>query len=282
MKTYVKYLAMVSFALSIFACGGNKNSSDKDKQTKDSTAAADSAKKPYSETKNGIKVSEAPNSPEYPDAKLELLKPKTDTVLKTGMTKFLFHVENYKLGMQTDDAGMKNCANSKKGQHIHYILDNTPYIASYDSVMEQLVPNGKHLLLAFLSRSYHESIKNVNAYVLKQLTAGPKTDTIKDYDLNAPYLFYSRPKGDYTGPEETQKILLDFYLVNTTISPSGNKVKATINGSEFILTKWVPYIIEGLPIGDNHIKLELIDKDGKSVTGIFNDSGDRKFVLKVK
>ena len=50
-------------------------------------------------------------------------------------------------------------------------------------------------------------------------------------DLNSEFLFYSRPKGTYKG-KDTEKLLLDFYLINTTISPEGNKVKATINDTE--------------------------------------------------
>ncbi len=281
MKNTFKTLLLITLVINLFSCGGNKNSKEA-KAKADSLANAAAAPKPYAEEVNGIKVSEAPNSPEFPDAKLKLIAPPKDSVLKTGNYKFHFSVENYTLGMQTENMKMKECANSKKGQHIHFILDNTPYYASYDSIFERPVPSGKHLLLSFLSRSYHESIKNSDAYILTQLVAGKKTDTIKDFDLKAPYLFYSRPKGEYKGAEETKKLLLDFYLVNTTLSPTGNKVKATINGNEFTLTKWVPYIIEGLPLGENKINLQLIDKDGKIVPGIFNDSGERKFTLKDK
>ena len=281
MKNLIKTMLLVVVSISLFSCGGNKKSND-DKAAKDSSANVAAAPKTYAEEVNGIKVSEAPNSPEFPDAKLKLIAPQRDEILKLGDYKFQFGVENYKLGMQTENMNMKECANSAKGQHIHFIMDNTPYYASYDSVFSRPVANGKHLLLSFLSRSYHESIKNSDAYILTQLVVGKNTDTIKDYDLKAPYLFYSRPKGDYKGAAETKKLLLDFYLVNTTLSPTGNKVKAIINGNTFILSKWVPYLIEGLPMGENKITLELVDKDGKLVAGIFNDSGERKFTLKEK
>ena len=54
----------------------------------------------------------------------------------------------------------------------------------------------------------------------------------QSYDLTNEFLFYSRPKGTYKG-NDTKKLLLDFYLVNTDISPTGNKVKATINDVVF-------------------------------------------------
>jgi hypothetical protein len=121
------------------------------------------------------------------------------------------------------------------------------------------------VILAFLSRSYHESVKNPNAFVLTEV--GDKQET----DLSKEFLFYSRPKGKYVG-EDTKKLLLDFYLVNTNISKDGNKVKATINETEFIIDEWAPYYIEGLPKGEINIKLELINSDGNMVETLFNPS----------
>jgi hypothetical protein len=91
-------------------------------------------------------------------------------------------------------------------------------------------------------------------------------------------MFYSRPKGEYTG-EETKRVMLDFYLVNTDLSPEGNKVRATVNGTEFMLDRWLPYAIEGLPMGEITIKLELLDSEGKVLPGPYN-SVERTITLK--
>ena len=91
----------------------------------------------------------------------------------------------------------------------------------------------------------------------------------EEADLSAPHMFYSRPKGTYKG-EGAKKVILDFYLVNTSISPEGNKVKATINGEEFMITEWAPYAIEGMPLGELSVKLELIDAEGKLIESPFN------------
>ena len=65
---------------------------------------------------------------------------------------------------------------------------------------------------------------------------------------------------------------MDFYLVNTIISSSGNKVKATIQDVEFVIDEWAPYYIEGLPKGEISIKLELIDEMGELIESPFNPS----------
>ncbi|MFT6814528.1 MAG: hypothetical protein ACJAZ3_000419 [Sphingobacteriales bacterium] len=206
-------------------------------------------------------------SPEFPTAKLGLVNPKG--LVKDTTVKFEYTVADYTLTTQTDDAEMKHCANSSKGQHIHVILNNEPYLAKYDTKFDHVLKPGPYILLSFLSRSYHESIKTKDAYVLDQFYVGEKPKDYKPADLSTAHMFYSRPKGEYTG-DDTKKVLLDFFLANTDLSPDGNKVRATIMGQEFILDKWQPYFMEGLPMGEVTIKLELIDAEGNLIEGPFN------------
>lgn len=208
-----------------------------------------------------IKLTKVEGSPLYENAKLSL-----DTLSQTeGDYMFSFKVDNYELGVQTQKEFDYNLANSAKGQHIHFIINNGPYFAKYSEEFVQNLEDGNNVLLAFLSRSYHESVKNPNAFVLTQIGEGNKMD------LSSELLFYSRPKGVYKG-EATDKVLLDFYLVNTEISPEGNKVRATIQGTEFLIDEWVPYYIEGLPKGEVSIKLELINSNGDLIDSPFNPS----------
>ena len=101
--------------------------------------------------------------------------------------------------------------------------------------------------------------------------------------LNKEFLFYSRPKGTYEGLD-TEKLLLDFYLVNTELSPDGNKVRLTITQNGLIvhyttLDRWVPYYIEGLEKGEVKIigKLNL----DSSVKDQFEIS-DKETILKIE
>jgi hypothetical protein len=206
--------------------------------------------------------------PQYPDAKLTLNEPREGAKVKAGNVRFSFNVENYELGQQTENAKNLMIANSDKGQHIHYIEDNDPYSAHYEPVFEKELSEGHHVILAFLSRSYHASVKNEDAFVVRTLTVGNPSGK-SDYDPSQPHMFYSRPKGTYSG-KDAQRVLLDFYLVNTDLSVGGNRIRATINGQEFMLDKWQPYIIEGLPMGEATIKLELLDSENNLVESPFN------------
>ena len=177
---------------------------------------------------------------------------------------FSFDVSDYILGIQTLKDFDYQLANSAKGQHIHFIVNNGPYSAHYEDTFTKQFEDSSNVILAFLSRSYHESVKNSNAYILTQVGEN-------EIDLNKEFLFYSRPKGTYKGVD-TEKLLLDFYLVNTNLSSTGNKVKATIQDTEFIIEEWAPYYIEGLPKGEIKIKLELIDASGNLIDSPFNPS----------
>ena len=207
-----------------------------------------------------ITITKVSGSPEYTNAKLSL----EDPIISEDGYEFKFNVEQYQLGLQTLKDFEYTLANSAKGQHIHFIVNNDPYSAHYNEKFSKNLEGNSNIILAFLSRSYHESVKNTNAFVLTQVGE-------QKIDLNNEFLFYSRPKGTYKG-SDTEKLLLDFYLVNTEISANGNKVRATIQDKEFIIDEWSPYYIEGLSKGEVNIKLELIDASGNLIETPFNPS----------
>ena len=209
---------------------------------------------------NKISITKVEGSPEYSNSVLKMSEP---IVVDEGY-KFSFDVNQYELGMQTLKDFDYQLANSAKGQHIHFIVNNGPYSAHYENIFSKKLKDSSNVILAFLSRSYHESVKNKNAFVLTQVGE-------KNIDLNNEFLFYSRPKGTYKGVD-TEKLLLDFYLINSEISANGNKVRATIQDKEFIIEEWAPYYIEGLPKGEIKIKLELIDASGNLIDSPFNPS----------
>jgi hypothetical protein len=219
-----------------------------------------------------ITITKFEGSPEFTASKLSLI---TDQKAEQTNNHFSFNVENYKLGEQTPGAIENGLANSAKGQHIHMIVNNGPYSAHYTSDFSKDLNQDSNLILFFLSRSFHESVKNPNAFSLIQINSDEENS--ESYDLNSEFLFYSRPKGIYKG-NDTKKLLLDFYLVNTEISSNGNKVRVTINEKEFIIEEWTPYYIEGLPLGEVTVKLELINSNGELIDTPFNPV-ERKVTL---
>ncbi|RAK64621.1 hypothetical protein [Hymenobacter edaphi] len=250
-------------ALGLAACDASKQQSSAavaTSETVTNTAAT--------QEKNGIKLTPFTDSPKFAAAGLRLNTPANGSTVPSGAVAFDYDLTNFQLTKMTEGMHAEHMANSAKGQHIHNIVDNQPYTAHYTTEFTKDIPDGQHVVLSFLSRSYHESLKHRGAYDLRVVTVG-KAAAPMTFDVKAPHLFYSRPKDVYTG-NDAKSVMLDFYLVNTTLAPEANKVRATINGTEFLLDQWAPYMMEGLPMGENTIKLELIDMDGKPVPGPFN------------
>ena len=251
---------MAVFAIAISCKENKENNNGEDTEVKTDSVAVEEVK---------IAVAKLENSPAYADAALVLENPAGAEIASAGEIDFGFNVANYELGAQTEGPNAQMLANSGKGQHIHFILNNQPYSAHYEPAFTKEIPDGVHHLVAFLSRSYHESVKNDNSVVVRKLMVGDNpTDSI-GLDMGAPTLIYSRPKGTYAG-KDAESVLLDFFVLNTTLAEDGNKVKATINGEEFMITEWAPHVMTGLPMGEVTIKLELIDAEGKPIPGPFN------------
>ncbi len=206
-----------------------------------------------------VKLVAFPSSVEFQDAML------TNMSYKDGRFDFKVTSDLYQLGQQTPDAANKMCANSGKGQHIHLIVDNKPYAAKYTASFDHEVSDGDHTVLAFISRSYHESIKSKGASILKNVKV-KDGNIIDESNYESPGIFYSRPKGTYVG-KDTKSVMLDYYVANVATDDTGMllgnySIDVDINGEKFSVKQWKPHFIEGMPMGENTVTLTLL-KDGK-------------------
>lgn len=269
---------LLAGTLAFFAASCNNETSTTTTQTTDSTTAV-SAKPAMA-----ISLADVPASPDFPGAQLTMTSAMASKAGDdSAKVSFAFGVKNYTLTNQTGDADGKMCSNSDKGQHIHFILDNTPYAALYEPKHEvTLKKNTEHTLICFLSRSYHESIKTAGAAVVYHFKIDEAGKLVKMDVPTTPMLFYSRPKGDYIG-KDTTNVLLDFYLANATLG-ADMMVKADIKNettgasASFNLNEWKPKFIENLGSGKCMVTLTLVDKDGKAIAGP-NTTMSRNFNL---
>jgi len=223
-----------------------------------------------------VALAAVPASPDFAGATLGI---QSVTAIKIGTDSakvtFNFDVKNYELKSQTADKDTKLCSNSDKGQHIHFILDNAPYKALYEPTNDvTLAKNTEHYLMAFLSRSYHESVKSQGAAVIYHFKIDENGELKKLEDPAGPMLFYSRPKGDYIG-KDTANVLLDYYVWNGTLAPDGYKVKTVIlrpMSDPFVVTsdKWESHFIQNLGTGKVKVMIQLVDKDGHLVDSMHN------------
>jgi hypothetical protein len=180
---------------------------------------------------------------------------------------------------------VKNWKTAQGDSHVHLILDGRPYKPVYDPKapvkLSELtggepLAEGQHILVAFPSRANHESVKTKGALAIDEFWVGKTGPRVQD--PTKPLLIYSRPKGENKGDMAT-RVLIDFQLANTTLSPEKNKVHIAVTGPGIEgekgadVTKFgTPYYLENLQDGSYSVKLELQGPDGKPLPGPWNSS----------
>lgn len=254
--------AGLALAFMSVSCGNQQQEATEGAQAEVVNASSDNAA--------AVQLQALTDAQEFPDAKLALGNVIATPVGDSVKLSFTFNVKNYELKQQTGDTNSSLCNNSVQGQHIHFILDNRPYVALYEPKHEVTVAkNTEHYVMAFLSRSYHLSLKNERAALLYRFSIDEAGKLEKQEDPKTPMVFYSRPKGDYLG-KDTENLLLDFYVWNATLG-ADYSVKADVStggrDTTFIISEWKPYFLKNLAMGKTSIKLMLLDKDGKKVDG---------------
>lgn len=270
-------LPVAAFSMMLLAVSCQQNSTESTETTQ-----TDSAGMNHPENAAGpVSLEALPETEDFPNAALSMEPVKTAASGDSVKLTFRFNVKNYELKRQTSDKAGELCSNSGDGQHIHFILDNRPYVALYEPEHEvTLARNSEHYMLAFLSRSYHLSLKNKGVAVLYRFKLDENGKVQKLDNPSNPMVFYSRPKGDYLG-KDTENVLLDFYVWNTSLG-NDHQVKVEISGggkdTTLMVSEWKPFFMKNLPMGKNTIKLTMTDKDGNKVEGD-NTEVSRDFTL---
>lgn len=236
-----------------------------------------------------IRVVAVKPTPEPDTAILALQVPKMGQVVGGNPVWIQTRIDGYTMGSDSQFDRAYEILNSKLGQTMHVIIDDKPYFAVngpaidpfneqgwyYDQNYKFEVPfklqNGFHTIRILLARSYGESLKSENMFFASYFFVGEEDDDSQAAILTKPYLTYNEPSNTAC-LEENKPILLDFYLSNVELSPDGYKVKLTVDHKiERTLASWQPYYIYGLKKGKHTLRLQLIDKSGKQVEGLFND-----------
>ena len=182
---------------------------------------------------------------------------------KHPATSLHLNTKQFKEGVNTLDFSVTGSENNAIA-----VIENNYTISQHQttSITKELL-YGNNVFLAFLTYPNGISIKTNKAHILQNITLSDE----RLFDMSQPHLFYYLPQ------QKMEELILDFYLVNTSIAENGNKVIAIINGVEFMITKWAAYQISGIAKDKNTIRLQLVDKSGQLIDGPFNDSGERYF-----
>lgn len=244
-----------------------------------------------------VRVVPVKPTPDSETVETRIVFPQTKDIQTKNPVDIQLRVEGFPMRTYSEFPRAREVMNyNVEGQSIHIIVDNEPYFAEneaivdaldnamdyYDQVMEfpmetDLEP-GMHVLRVFPARSYGESVKSDGAFMSRIFYFRSKTPLL-DVDLSKPYLTPNQPQGNYKY-DPKKPILFDFYLSNVLLSKDGYKLRITIDGKiQRIITSWVPYYIYGLKPGDHVIKMELLNEKNTQVPGMFNNV-ERKFSIR--
>ena len=172
---------------------------------------------------------------------------------------------------------LRNWNPERNGNHLHFILDDSPFVAHYsrDGIVFHDVSPGPHVIRAFPVYSWHESVKQQDAMAIVQFYVKEKSGGLP-LDVSQPMMIYSAPEGVHDSNEQLAGqphpgILIDWFLHDVTMgSRTGYFVRISVD--EKVLTtmkEWRPHYIQQLPPGKHTIKLELL-KDGVPVSDNWN------------
>src|SRR5690606_33184101 len=100
-----------------------------------------------------IKVEPVADSKSFPGASLGISSITSEKVGDSARITVKYDVQNFTLTEHTEDSNAHHMANSKEGQHIHFILNNEPYIALYKPEHSTIVALGtEHYFFSCLAR----------------------------------------------------------------------------------------------------------------------------------
>ncbi len=226
---------------------------------------------------DGVRLVEGSRStPAFAEADLSFEAPERGATAGDSLAARL-SLEGFALAEPTPGAETRGLAMSDRGQHVHFIVDDRPYRALYDlgapvTVDLSGLEPGVHLLRAFASRQWHESVKSDGAFALTWFRVGDTAAAEGAFDPEAPMLTYSRPKGTYAGPA-ADSVMVDFYVSNAELGSGegSHRVRLTVDDTlDWELTEWAPHYVLGLDEGSHTFRLELLAPDGTVVSGDHN------------
>jgi len=203
-------------------------------------------------------------SPKFSTAQLNV----KDVKFKDNRIAINFDVANFKLGIPTTDFKTKYVPNDEKGQYIKVIVNKKDVYKVYDTTFELKNTYEDYEIVAFLCRSYNESLKSKLAH--QQFSFNRKQKKLVLETQNVPYVLLNSPAPEEAyNFSEIERLMLDFYVFNADISPRLYKLKLIVNNEQNVaINKWQTYSLDFLDSGAHEFELQFYDPQNRLVSKI--------------
>jgi hypothetical protein len=196
-------------------------------------------------------------------------------------------VESYKVRYK-----IGNWASMPKGAYVQFILDDVPAAPVTDPATEVKLTDlaggkplgeGEHLLVAYVARDNHESIKGEGTIAIRRFWIGKKLPSDWSYS-DDPLLVLGRPHGTYQG-SDSRYIKIDLFVLNAELG-KGHRAILKVTGPgipegglSHRLEQWVPMLLTKAHEGEYRLKIELRDAKETLVPAPYNPT-ERTFTVK--
>lgn len=178
--------------------------------------------------------------------------------------QLIFNPQNIRLGSPTAPLPTRRFARTNKGTQVHICLDHQQHSLANDNIIDYPIADGDHQLYAFLVSSHFESIKTPAAVFAKAITIR-NGQLARSLPLTAPAVVYNTPFGTHK-LLPTDSLLVDFVLVNTNLSPDGNRVQLQLDDqAPWVVDRWQAYRLTGLSVGSHRLRLTLLNRAGQAI-----------------
>lgn len=268
----MKNLLYFFFACVLVSCGSDDRDNVDPKLIEAAKALADY--NPIILERNGIKLTEFTDFPPLTDVKTMVTT--QNQTFKMGVNNVEFRNTYFNLSERTAEEKKHGLHLFEGGQFLGVLKANNVQEKIIGNAVEVDVSKGDNFYLCYLSRSYNLSLKNSNASFLFKINADP-SGCYSETNLNDTVIALLEPRGEIKKATSNQ-ILLDFYLKNITLN-NGNYVVVSIDGTEFTINKWAPFVVSGLKTGEHTVSLVFKTKEGKTIEGLMPKQLQQNFTI---
>lgn len=303
-KMRLKLPAIILLAVTVLSCGGDTASNSKNANA---APSPDAVKQNIALAERPQKIKDlmaARGEQDQAAPSLSIVEPKANATVNSSTVKVKLNIsgdlKGYKPHMDeaTKTGNHIHVILDNQPYEAYYNLEQEFELRN--------VTDGEHTIRVFPSRPWHESYKNEGAFQMVKFTVrggggdptkptttnsgntmanansngnaaaavkptpegkDMQSSTAGAVDATKPLLTFSRPKGEYKGPD-AEAIMIDFWLANAKLTGDGGeyRVRYSIDGGEAKhIDKWEPIWLSGWTAGKHSIKLELVDKSGNPV-----------------
>ena len=170
---------------------------------------------------------------------------------------------------------VKNGTLMEGGNALRVVIDNRPPVTLYNSIRPLTLKDlrdGGHTIRAYIAKPDGTMLREAKAFAMTHFYVRKK-DFQNYTDPAAPFLTVNLPSGESMDTDADGRVCFDYEVRNAPAATGPGveyKVRYALEGYEGYLAEPGPVFWSNIPVGKHRLVVELFDKNGQPLFGIFN------------